>query len=259
MELESVIIEKQGSIAIVSLNRPKAYNAFNEKLLKELHLAFDQLQEDDDLTVVILTGKGPAFAAGADLRLAVDFDPARAGRGARLGQELMDKIEMFPCPVIAAVNGAAMGGGAELAWACDLRIASTNAVFAQPEVGFGFNLGWGGTQRLPYIAGRGRAMEIMLLADTISAEQALQWGLVNRVAEPDELLDSALKMARKISRHSKTAISYTKKAVVDGYHTSGNSMVLEAELWSACFNSEEPSKRIKAFFEKINKQGLDIK
>jgi enoyl-CoA hydratase/carnithine racemase len=205
------------------------------------------------LTAVIITGKGQAFAAGADLRLAVDFDPGRAGKGSNLGQELMNKIELLSCPVIAAINGPAMGGGAELAWACDLRIASRTAVFAQPEVGFGFNLGWGGTQRLPYIVGRARAMEMMLLGDIISAEQALQWGLVNQVVEPELLMESATKMARKITRHSKTAIAYTKKATVEGYHSGGNSMALEAQLWSACFNSEEPGRRIKAFFEKMSK------
>lgn len=254
MEFESIVMEKNDGIAIISLNRPKAYNAVNEKLMKELHLVFNNLKEDEELTAVILTGKGQAFAAGADLRLAVEFDQHRAGKGARLGQELMNKIELLPCPVIAAVNGPAMGGGAELAWACDLRIAASTAVFAQPEVGFGFNLGWGGTQRLPYIVGRGRAMEMMLLGEVITAEQALQWGLVNRVVEPEQLMESALKMARKISRHSKTAIAYTKKVTVDGYRTGGNSMVLESELWSACFNSEEPSRRIKAFLEKMSKQ-----
>jgi enoyl-CoA hydratase/carnithine racemase len=254
MEHDYVLLERQDTIAIVSLNRPKSYNAFNEKLLTELHMVFDQLLGDDDLTAVILTGKGPAFAAGADLRLALGFDPRQANRGTRYGQMLMDKIEAFPCPVIAAINGPAMGGGAELAWACDLRIASTNAIFAQPEVRFGFNLGWGGTQRLPYLVGRGRAMEMMLLGETISAEQALQWGLVNQVVEPDKLMESALKMARKISRHSRTAVSYTKKATVDGYHSGGNSMLLEAELWSACFNSDEPAQRIKAFFDKMSQQ-----
>lgn len=254
MDFKSVLMEKDGTIAIVYLNRPKSYNAVNETLLKELHLAFNSLKEDDDLTAVIISGKGPAFAAGADLRLAVDFDPRQAGKGARLGQELMNKIEMLHCPVIAAINGPAMGGGAELAWACDLRIAARTAVFAQPEVGFGFNLGWGGTQRLPYIAGRTRAMEMMLLGSIVTADQALQWGLVNQVVEPEQLMESAMKMARKISRHSKKAITYTKRATVDGYRTGGNSMILESELWSACFNSEEPSLRIKAFFEKMSKQ-----
>lgn len=252
--MKYVLLEKNEQIATVSLNRPEAYNAVNEPVLRELHEVFNVLKDDEEVSVIILTGKGPAFVAGADLNLVQTLEAKKATRAARLGQDLMIKIEMLPQIVIAAINGPAMGGGAELAWACDLRIASRNAVFAQPETKFGFTLGWGGTQRLPYLVGRTRAMEIMLLGENITAEQALQWGLVNMVVEPEQLMEAALNMAKKITRRGKDGIIYTKRAAVDGYRSGGNSMVLEAELWGAAFNSGEPQRRVKYFLEKMVKQ-----
>lgn len=250
-DLRYVLVEKEGDIAVVYLNRTEAFNALTEEFLEELHITFDTLRGDDSLAAVILTGKGAAFAAGADLQLAMELDAKRAQRDARRGQELMDKIEQFPCPVIGAVNGPAMGGGAELAWACDMRIASENAVFSQPEVSLGFNLGWGGSQRLPYIVGRARAMEFMLLCEPVNAQKALEWGLVNRVVPAEQLLDAALAMARKIARHSRTAVVNNKKVTVDGYRSGGNSMLLESELWGTCFNTDEPRQRIKAFLARL--------
>ncbi len=250
MEYKYLELEKHDNITVIYINHPPV-NSVNEGLLNDLDQVFDDLKEDNELAVVILTGKGNFFIGGANLPDVQEFDQLQARNAARWGQEITNKMEAFPHPIIAAIPGPAMGGGAEIAWACDIRIASTKAIFSQPEVSLGFNLGWGGSQRLPYLIGRGRAMEFMLTTTPVSPAQALEWGLVNRVVEPDQLMEEALKMARKIARHCKQAVTYTKRSTVDGYRTGGNSMLLESELWGLSFVSDEPRNRVGAFLKKL--------
>lgn len=256
MEYKCLLLEKHDNITVIYMNQPPV-NAVNRDLLNDLSHVFDDLKEDADLSVVILTGKGNFFIGGANLPDVQTFDHIQARDAARLGQVITEKMEAFPHPIIAAIHGPAMGGGAEIAWACDIRIASSQAIFAQPEVSLGFNLGWGGSQRLPYLIGRGRAMEFMLTTTPIFPAQALEWGLVNQVVEPEQLLEEALKMARKIARHSKQAVTFTKRSTVDGYRTGGNSMVLESELWGLSFVSDEPRQRINAFLNKLLRKKPD--
>lgn len=255
MKLDTVLFELQDNIALVYLNRPEELNAFNKQLLLDLQAAFDWIQERQEIAVTIVSGKGPAFAGGADLKLAQTFDKMAATQSARMGQRLMNKIEALHCPVIAAINGPAIGSGAELVWACDFRIASSKAYFMHPEVKFGFCLGWGGSQRLPFLVGRQRAMEIMLLGDTISAEKALEWGLIYQVTTPEELDQLAMEIAQKIARYHPAATSSIKQSSVEGYRSSGTSMAYESHLWGECFADGEPQKRIKLFLDsrKLNK------
>ncbi|HHW61657.1 MAG TPA: enoyl-CoA hydratase/isomerase family protein [Syntrophomonadaceae bacterium] len=255
MELDTVLFAQQDNIALVYINRPEALNAFNKQLLMDLQAAFDWIQEHQDIAVSILSGKGPAFAGGADLALAQNFNKMAATQSARMGQKLMNKIEALHCPVIAAINGPAIGSGAELAWACDFRIASSKAYFMHPEVKFGFCLGWGGSQRLPFLVGRQRAMEIMLLGEAITAEKALEWGLVYQVAAPEELEQLTMEVAQKIARYHPAATSSVKMSAIEGYRTSGTSMAYESHLWGECFANGEPQKRIKLFLDsrKLNK------
>lgn len=250
MGYKCLLLEKHNNITVIYINQPPV-NSVNRDLLNDLDRVFDDLRKDDELAVVILTGKGDFFIGGANLPDLQMFDHLEAQDAARQGQIITGKMEAFPHPIIAAIHGPAMGGGAEIAWACDIRIASSQAIFAQPEVSLGFNLGWGGSQRLPYLIGRGRAMEFMLTTKPINSAKALEWGLVNQVVEPEHLMEEALKMAEKIASHSQQAVTFTKKATVDGYKTGGNSMVLESELWGLSFVSGEPRQRISAFLNKL--------
>lgn len=252
MEFETLLVERQGAVSIVTINRPKALNALNSQVLKDLKQAFSAIAADNEIGTVILTGTGEkAFVAGADITEMKDMTPLQAREFAVYGQAVTTLIENIPQPVIAAVNGFALGGGCEIAMACDIRVAAENAKFGQPEVGLGITAGFGGTQRLPRLVGKGKAKELLLTADTIGAQDALQIGLVDKVVPAAELMDSVLKMAQKIVAKGPVAIRMTKAAINRGADMDlGNALSYEAEVFSLCFTSPDQKEGMSAFVEK---------
>jgi enoyl-CoA hydratase len=252
MSFENIILEREGNIAIVTINRPKALNALNADTVTELGQAFDELADDDSIGVVILTGSGEkAFVAGADIAFMSNLTPLEARKFAQLGQEVLNKIENLPQPVIAAVNGFALGGGTELAIACDIRLASENAKFGQPEVNLGVMAGFAGTQRLPRLVGKGRGKELLYTADMIGAEEAYRIGLANKVYPAEELMPAAKAMAAKINSKGPVAVRLTKAAVNQGMEMDAKrGMAYEAEVFGLCFTTGDQKEGMAAFLEK---------
>lgn len=235
-------------IATVTINRPDKLNALNKKVLAELDQAFGILLKDEQIAAVIVTGTGSkAFVAGADISELAELDRKAAEATSRKGQQVFQRIEDSSKPVVAAVNGYALGGGAELAMACHLRIGSANAVFGLPEVGLGLIPGYGGTQRLPKIVGRARALEMILTAKQVPAEEALQIGLINRLAE-GEAVEEAQKLTRKILQNAPLAIRQALEAV----HRSGKKKGFqkEARLFGSLCETEDFKEGTAAFLEK---------
>ena len=246
-----VLLDVQNGIAVLTLNRPKAYNALKIDLLKELDALLDRLEADAGVRVLIITGSGEkAFAAGADIKEFSDFSPAEAEQMARFGQSLFSRIETFPKPVIAAVNGFALGGGCELAMACHFRTASENARFGQPEIGLGLIPGYGGTQRLPRLIGRGRAMEMLMTGEPIDARTALQWGLVNHVFPQEELLPRTRAIAEKLARYSSLPLHKIIRTVADGADDLERGLTAEAARFAECFATEDFREGVSAFLER---------
>lgn len=251
MNFENLLFEKKDNIAIVSINRPSSMNSLNSKVLDELDILFDEIDRDPEVYVVILTGIGKAFVAGADIPEMKDKTPSEAKQFANKGISLFRKIELMKKPVIAAVNGFALGGGCELAMCCDIRIGSNKAKFGQPEVGLGITPGFGGTQRLPRLVGEGRAKEIILTCDIIDSEEAYRIGLLNKVVEAHELMDKALEMASKIASKGQIAVRYSKMSINRGIETNLDSaMEIEEDLFALCFSTEDQKEGMKAFLEK---------
>ena len=251
MTFKNVTVEKDGQIAIVTINRPDALNAINIETMTEIGHAMLEVGDDDSVRAVIVTGAGKAFVAGADIAELQMKDGMEARAISQLGQRTFNIVENIAKPVIAAVNGYALGGGLELAMACDVRIASTRAKMGQPEVTIGAVPGFAGTQRLPSLIGLGRAKEMLMLGKPINAETALSWGLVNKVVEPDELIDACKEMATAIARNGPAAIGLVKAcanrstgADVDAGGTH------ESDAFGLCFASGEAREGITAFFEK---------
>ena len=253
MDYQFLLLATEGGIATVTINRPKALNALNAVILQELTHAFTELAKDDSLRAVILTGAGgKAFVAGADIASMADLSPLQAREFGVLGQNLMQKIETFPRPVIAAIEGFALGGGCELAMACDIRLASENAKFGQPEVNLGVIPGFAGTQRLPRLVGKGVAKELLYTGDIIDAAEAHRIGLVNKVVENGKLLEAAQEMARKIAGKGPLAIQLCKEAVNNGLEMDvDKGCAYEADLFALCFASEDQTEGMKAFLEKL--------
>lgn len=251
MDLNNLIFEKEGNIAVLSINRPDALNALNSKVLEELDNAIDKVKEDDDIHVLILTGKGKAFVAGADIGEMKDMDPIKGRDFAAKGLDIFRKIELMEKPVIAAVNGFALGGGCELSMCCDIRISSEKAKFGQPEVGLGITPGFGGTQRLSRLVGEGRAKELILTCDIIDSTEAYRIGLVNKVVAAEELMDAAMEMAKKISSKAQIAVRYSKTAINTGGQVDlDTGMSIEKDLFGLCFASEDQKEGMAAFLEK---------
>jgi enoyl-CoA hydratase len=248
--MENIIVQHSGAVCELTINRPKSLNALNSATLRELAEAFDSLGEE--VRVVILTGGGEkAFVAGADIAEMRALSPEEGRNFARRAQELFSNIEKSPRIVIAAVNGYALGGGCELAMACDIRFASSAAKFGQPEVGLGITPGFGGTQRLPRLVGKGRAKEIIFSGDMIDAMEALRIGLVNRVLEPAELMNASRELAQKILSKSFRAVTAAKRAIDSGLNMDDESAFLyEAELFGACFATDDQSEGMDAFLNK---------
>jgi len=251
VEFNNLLLEKDGPIAIISINRPKSLNALNEDTLKDLDRAIDAVAADDEVKAVIITGTGNAFVAGADI-VAMQNNTAIKGKAfGALGQGVFLKIEKLEKPVIAAVNGFALGGGCELAMACDIRIASEKAKFGQPEVGLGIIPGFAGTQRLPRLIGTGLAKELIFTGDMIDANRALAIGLVNRVVPADELMSEAKKLAEKIISKAPLAVRFAKQAINEGMQVDlERGQLIELDLLALCFATEDQKEGMKAFIEK---------
>lgn len=252
MSYRNLLIERQDKIAVITLNRPKVLNALNSDTLEELSQAFDELGADSGIRVIILTGSGEkAFAAGADIAQMKDLNPVEARRWARLGQDTFRKLELLAQPVIAAINGFALGGGCELAMACDLRLASENAKFGQPEVTLGLTAGFGGTQRLSRLVGIGRASELLCSGDIIDAYEAYRIGLVNHLYPSDCLMEEARALAARIAGRAPVAVQLSKSAIQRGMNMDLDSAIAyEAEVFAETFSTKDQKEGCGAFLEK---------
>ncbi|HYR87317.1 MAG TPA: enoyl-CoA hydratase-related protein [Terriglobia bacterium] len=250
--LENLIYEKKTGIAYVTVNRPAVRNALNAQTVRELKSAFEQVQNDGEVRVVILTGAGDkAFVAGADINELATQTPIVGKEFALAGQAVFDSIEQLGKPVIAAVNGYALGGGCELAMACTFRIASENAVLGQPEVKLGIIPGYGGSQRLPRLVGKGRALQIMLTGDMVPAAEAMRIGLVNQVVPQAELMSTVESIARKIMANAPLALKLCIEAVNRGMEmTMGDGQFLEAVLFGLCCATDDMKEGTRSFLEK---------
>lgn len=251
MEYSKLLVEKENGIAIVKINNPQLLNALNSTILGELDTLFTELENDSSISVIILTGEGKAFVAGADITEMSSMDAAEGKAFGEKGAKVFRKIELLSKPVIAAVNGYALGGGCELAMCCDIRIASAKAKFGQPEVGLGITPGFSGTQRLPRLVGMGKAKELIFTAEAINADEACRIGLVNSVAEPEELMNTAVAMAEKIAGKAPAAVKYSKESINRGMQCSMDEAInIEANLFGLCFATEDQKEGMKAFMEK---------
>lgn len=252
MSYNNLISKKNDGITIITINRPNKLNALNKETIEELHEAFDTANSDKTTKVIILTGSGEkAFVAGADISEFANFDVKKGGKLAEKGQKIVfDFVENLSTPVIAAVNGFALGGGLELAMACHFRVASDNAKMGLPEVSLGVIPGYGGTQRLPQLIGKGRAMELIMTAGMIDANQALNYGLVNHITTQEELLPFCEKIAGKISRNSSVAISAAIRAVNACFEDGVNGFDVEIEEFGNCFGTEDFKEGTTAFLQK---------
>ncbi|GIM28487.1 short-chain-enoyl-CoA hydratase [Clostridium polyendosporum] len=255
MESKNVILEKEGKIAVVTINRPKALNALNSQVVKDLDNIIAELETDNEVYVVILRGAGEkAFVAGADISEMKNLNEEQAREFSVLGNKVFRRLETLDKPVIAVISGFALGGGCELAMACDIRIASEKARFAQPEVGLGITPGFGGTQRLSRIVGLGKAKELIYTGEIISAEEALKIGLVNTVVPLENLMDEAKAMANKIAKNAPIAVKLCKDAIDRGIQVDIDSAIMmEVEDFGKCFTTIDQKEGMTAFIEKRTK------
>jgi len=252
MKYNNLLIGAQKGITTITINRPKKLNALNSETIQELHDAFDVVNKDKNTKVIILTGSGEkAFVAGADISEFADYDESEGRALAAKGQDLLfNFVENLSTPVIAAVNGFALGGGLELAMACHFRLASDNAKMGLPEVSLGVIPGYGGTQRLPQLVGKGRAMEMIMTAGMIDANTALNYGLVNHVTSLEELLPLCENIATKISRNSLVAIAGAIKAIHANFKDGVNGFQTEITEFGNCFGTDDFEEGTTAFLEK---------
>ena len=259
MGYETIVYSKEGSffspeknIGIIKLNRPTAYNALNDQLISELQQALKEAEADDEVKVVVITAEGQkVFCTGADLKLASELDEKSALPLIQQGQGIFNYIENFPKPTIAAINGLALGGGLELALACDIRIASEEAKVGCPETSIGLIPAWGGIQRLPRIVGTGKAKELIFTGAMITAKEAGEIGLVNKVVAPDELDSTVNWTAAKIAGNAPIALKYAKEGLNDVFDVPlDEGLKHDAVTCAACFNTEDIKEGIKSVFEK---------
>jgi enoyl-CoA hydratase len=247
---ENLKVEPKEGICYITINRPDKLNALNRQTVQEIGIAIKQAKEDASAFGIILTGEGPkAFAAGADIKEFIGLSGEQGKAMAKAGQDVFQSIEDCPKPVIAAVNGFALGGGCELAMSCHLRIASENALFGQPEVNLGLIPGYGGTQRLVRYLGKTKALELMMTADRINAQQALQMGLVNYVVASDTLIAKCVELLNTIRTKSPFAIAGAIKAA-NAYDATQKGFAAELDEFGKCFTSEDIKEGINAFLEK---------
>ena len=243
--------EVQGAVEIITIDRPKALNALNPEVLADLKAAFEAVDQET-VRCIVLTGEGDkSFVAGADIGSMSTMTKAEGEAFGKLGNDVFLMIEHFPIPVIAAVNGFALGGGNELAMSCDIRYCSDNAVFGQPEVGLGITPGFGGTQRLVRIVGTGKAKEMVFTGQNIKADEAYRIGLVNGVYPREELMPAVMKLAQKIASNAPIAVRNSKRAVMDGFLSDlDHAIAIEEQYFSECFETEDQREGMKAFLEK---------
>ena len=246
-----VSCEVQDRVAVLTIDRPKALNALNPEVLNDLRLAFEGIDQDV-VRCVILTGAGDkSFVAGADIASMSTMTKAEGEAFGRLGNDVFLMVENFPLPVIAAVNGFALGGGNELAMSCDIRLASENALFGQPEVGLGITPGFGGTQRLARVVGVGMAKQLVYSATNIKANEALRIGLVNAVYAPDQLMDAARKLAGKIASNAPIAVRNCKRAINEGIELPlAEAVQVEERLFGACFETHDQVEGMSCFLSR---------
>jgi len=250
MDYKYFLITTQDGVALVKFNRPPV-NALNTELVKELHEVIEVLDQDTAVRVIVLTGQGKAFVAGADIAEMSKLSPLEAREFARNGHRTLSRLERAAKPVICAVNGFALGGGCEVALACDIRVMADSAKIGQPEVNLGIIPGFGGTQRLSRLVGPGVARELIYTGDHVDAQEALRIGLVNKVVPLDKLMDTVMELARKIAAKGPAAVRLAKNVISRGLDSSldaGNS--LEIEAFCVCFASGEPKEGMTAFLEK---------
>jgi len=248
---ENVRAMLEGRVAILTMNRPRALNALNDQTMEELDRLFTAIAEDRDIWGVILTGEGRGFVAGADISQMSGYGVEEARQYSRRAQALFNKIEALEKPVIAAVNGYALGGGCELSMSCDIRIASEKAVFGQPEANLGLMPCFGGTQRLPRLVGAGIAKELIYTCRQVKAPEAKEIGLVNKVVPAESLMEEARAMMAEILKRSPIAVAYSKTAINRGTDTDlRNGLEIENECWSVVFSAKDRTEGISAFLEK---------
>ena len=257
--MEFVTYEQDGFVGVVTINRPKALNALNSEVLKEIEATFDAI-DLETTRAVVLTGAGDkSFVAGADIGEMSTLTKEEGEAFGKIGNDVFRKIETFPIPVIAAVNGFALGGGCEISMSCDIRLCSENAIFGQPEVGLGITPGFGGTQRLARIVGVGKAKEMIYTAFNIKAEEAYRIGLVNAVYPQEELLAAAKKLANKIASNAPIAVRACKNAINDGLQVDmDQAIVVEEKAFGSCFETEDQKAGMGNFLEKDKSKKLKV-
>ena len=251
MDFKNIVLDKEGGVAIVKMNRPAAMNALNSETLGELKEAFAYLKDDDAVKVIIITGEGKAFVAGADIAEMKDMTGDQAKEFSKAGQKVFSKVARMKKPVIAAVNGFALGGGCELAMACDIRIASEKAKLGQPEVNLGIIPGFAGTQRLSRLVGAAKAKEMIFTGDMVDAQTALSTGLVNQVVPVDQLMNVCMEMANKIASKGPVAVKLAKKVINEGIEEKlDKGSEYETDEFGECFAKGEAKEGMTDFLEK---------
>lgn len=259
--METILLEYTGHVATLTINRPKALNALSTQVLTEMNQALDEVEANNDVYALIITGAGDkSFVAGADIAEMKDKTVEEAATYGEFGNKVFRRIETLRFPVIAAINGFALGGGCELAMSCDIRVASENAVFGQPEVGLGITPGFGGTQRLARLVGAGIAKEMIFGARNIKADRAYAIGLVNNVVPAEELMPTVMKMANGIAKNAPIAVAYSKKAINEGLQTDiDGGVAIEVREFSNCFATEDQTYGMTCFLEKAKEKTFSNK
>jgi enoyl-CoA hydratase len=247
---QTITVRMEGAILIITINRPEKLNAVNRQVMKELNLVLDEIYSNDTIRSAIITGSGTkAFVAGADIGEFLEIGDDGTAL-AKTGQDIFFRIENSPKPIVAAVNGFALGGGCELAMACHFRLASDNAKFGQPEVNLGLIPGYGGTQRLTQLVGKGRALELLMSATIITADVALRYGLVNYVVPPDELMNKAISVLSVINEKPPIAVAKCIQSANAVFHHAADGYEVEATCFGDCFKTEDMKEGVAAFLEK---------